>query len=93
MSLRLRLRLAAPLIGLSLLTAGPAYYGTMAWWSEYGTAYRMLSVIICLVVTAQLGVAVSIAVRPVDDVPWTRIGLVCLGFLVTCGLARLRGQF
>ncbi|MEV1288742.1 hypothetical protein [Micromonospora sp. NPDC049679] len=93
MSAALRWKLAGPLIGLSLLLAVPAVFGTVAWWSLYGTGYRVLSVIICLVLAAQLAVAVSIGVRPAKDVPWIRIGLVVLGLLLTCGLARLRREF
>lgn len=93
LSLWMRLRLAVPLIVLSLLIATATMYGTVTWWSEYGIAYRVLSVIICLVVMAQLGVAVSIVVRPARGVPWVKVGLVGVGVLVTCGLARLRGEF
>ncbi|WP_244298480.1 hypothetical protein [Micromonospora cremea] len=52
----------------------------------------MLSVVICLVLTAQLAVAVSIGVRPSTDVSCTRVGLVVLGILLTCGLARIRHE-
>ncbi|MEW2384334.1 hypothetical protein AB0873_19895 [Micromonospora sp. NPDC047707] len=93
MNALLRWKLAGPLIGLSLLLAIPAVYGTVAWWSLQGTGFRVLSVIICLVLAAQLGVAFSIGVRPGKDVPWIRVGLVILGILLTCGLARLRGEF
>ena len=85
--------LALPLILLSLLLAAPAVFGTATWWTLHGTGYRVLSVVICLVVAAQLAVAVSIGVRPTREVPWIRIGLVVFGILLTCGLARLRGQF
>ncbi|RAO47805.1 hypothetical protein GAR06_01800 [Micromonospora saelicesensis] len=88
----LRLKLATPLIGLSLLMAVPAVFGTVTWWSFYGDGYRVLSVVICLVLTAQLAVAVSIGVRPSRDVPWTRVGLVILGMLFACGLARIRHE-
>ncbi|MGW3611093.1 hypothetical protein ACWD6N_14545 [Micromonospora sp. NPDC005163] len=70
----------------------PAVFGTVTWWSFYGVGYRVLSVLICLVLTAQLAVAVSIGVRPGMDVPWTRTGLVILGILLTCGLARIRHE-
>ncbi|WP_444947441.1 hypothetical protein [Micromonospora ureilytica] len=89
----LRWKLATPLIGLSLLMVVPAVFGTVAWWSFYGVGYRVLSVVICLVLTVQLAVAVSIGVRPSRDVPWTRAGLVILGMLVACGLARIRHEF
>ncbi|WP_406070340.1 hypothetical protein [Micromonospora sp. NBC_01638] len=88
----LRWKLATPLIGLSLLMAVPAVFGTVTWWSFYGVGYRVLSVVICLILTAQLAVAVSIGVRPSNDVPWMRVGLVILGILLTCGLARIRHE-
>ncbi|WFE53618.1 hypothetical protein [Micromonospora sp. WMMD1155] len=89
----LRWKLATPLIGLSLLMVVPAVFGTVTWWSFFGVGYRVLSVVICLILTAQLAVAVSIGVRPSRDVPWTRVGLVILGMLVACGLARIRYEF
>ncbi|MFG1674631.1 hypothetical protein [Micromonospora sp. NPDC049282] len=90
MSAWLRWKLAVPLILLSLLMLVPALFGTVMWWPEFGTAYRLLSVAICLVIAAQLGIAVSIGVRPARDVPWLRIGLVLAAILVSCGLAALR---
>ncbi|MET8318497.1 hypothetical protein [Micromonospora sp. NPDC005189] len=86
----LRWKLATPLIGLSLLMVVPAVFGTVTSWSFYGVGCRVLSVVICLVLTAQLAVAVSIGVRPSRDVPWTRVRLVILGILLACGLARIR---
>ncbi|MFF4874940.1 hypothetical protein [Micromonospora sp. NPDC000668] len=88
----LRWKLATPLIGLGLLVAAPAVFGTVTWWSSYGVEYRVLSVVICLALTAQLAVAVSIGVRASRDVPWMRVGLVILGILLTCGLARIRHE-
>ncbi|MEU6020845.1 hypothetical protein [Micromonospora sp. NPDC047134] len=85
-----RWRLAVPLIGLSLLMIIPAVGGTWVFWSEFGTTYRALSVVICLVLLAQLGLAVSIGVRPTRDVPWLRIGLMAVTFLVACGAAAVR---
>ena len=85
-----RWKIAVPLIGLSLLMLAPALFGAWAWWSEFGAAYRVLSVVICLVIVVQLGVAVSIGVRPTRDVPWLRIGLVAGAILLSCGLAVLR---
>ncbi|SCG54818.1 hypothetical protein GA0070619_3171 [Micromonospora zamorensis] len=35
-------------------------------------------------------VALSIGFRPSRDVPWIRVGLVVLGILLTCSLARIR---
>jgi hypothetical protein len=85
-----RWKIAFPLTGLSLLLLVPALFGTWAWWSDYGVAYRALSVVICLVTTAAVGVSVSVGVKPTRDVPWLRIGLVALAILLTCGLAILR---
>lgn len=51
---------------------------------------RRLAFVICLVLVAQLAVAISIGVRPSRDVPRTRIGLVIVGILLACGLARIR---
>jgi hypothetical protein len=82
--------LAVPLIGLSLLMAVPAIYGTWVFWSDFGNTYRSLSVVICLALLAQLGLAVSIGIRPTGDVPWLRIGLIALAFLLACGLAAVR---
>jgi hypothetical protein len=92
MSPWLRWKLAFPLIGLSGLLVAPALFGTWTWWSDYGVAFRVLSIIICLVAIATVSVAVSIGVKPTRDVPWLRIGLVALGILLTCGLALLREQ-
>lgn len=85
-----RWKIAVPLIGLSLLMLVPALIGTFMWWSEFGVTYRVLSISICLVVVAQLAVAVSIGVGSTEGVPWWRIGLVGLAILVSCGLAALR---
>ncbi|MGA4727711.1 hypothetical protein ACPB67_09860 [Micromonospora taraxaci] len=88
----LRWKPATPLIGLSLLTVVPAVLGTVPWWSFYGIDYRVLGVVICLVRTAQLACAGFIGVRPGTDVPWMRIGLVVVGILPTCDLARIRHE-
>ncbi|PMR62117.1 hypothetical protein C1A38_05080 [Verrucosispora sp. ts21] len=85
-----RWKLAVPLIGLSLLMVVPAVGGTWVFWSEFGTTYRALSVVICLALLAQLALAVSIGVRPTRDVPWLRIGLMAVTFLVACGVAAVR---
>ncbi|MEU8314991.1 hypothetical protein [Micromonospora sp. NPDC049033] len=90
MNARMRWRLAVPLIGLSLLMVVPAVYGTWVFWSEFNAMYQALSVVICLALLAQLGLAVSIGVRPTRDVPWLRIGLIALAFLLACGVAAVR---
>ncbi|MEU8374732.1 hypothetical protein AB0C22_16630 [Micromonospora sp. NPDC048894] len=90
MSVWKRWRIAFPLLALSLLMFVPAVFGTWAWWSENGTAYRVLSVFICLVVAGCVGVSLSVGIKRAEDVPWLRIGLVALGVLVTCGLAVVR---
>lgn len=69
MNARMRWRLAVPLIGLSLLMVVPGVYGTWLFWSQFGTMYQTLSVVVCLALLAQLGLAVSIGVRPTRDVP------------------------
>lgn len=90
MNASMRWRLAVPLIGLSLLMVVPAVYGTWVFWSDFGNTYRLLSVVICLALLAQLGLAVSIGVRPTRDVPWPRIGLMAVTFMVACGVAAVR---
>ncbi|MFD6712346.1 hypothetical protein AMK25_22385 [Micromonospora sp. TSRI0369] len=90
MSVWKRWRIAFPLLALSLLMFVPAVFGTWAWWSENGTAYRVLSIIICLVVAGCVGVSLSVGIKRTEDVPWLRIGLVALGVLTVCGLAALR---
>ncbi|MFY1583552.1 hypothetical protein ACN267_03505 [Micromonospora sp. WMMD734] len=90
MNARTRWKLAVPLIGLSLLMTVPAVYGTWVFWSEFGSTYRALSVVICLVLLVQLGLAVSIGVRPAPDVRWLRIGMIALAFLLACGVAAVR---
>ncbi|SCF47678.1 hypothetical protein GA0070216_12338 [Micromonospora matsumotoense] len=65
----------------------PAVYGTWVFWSDFGNTYQALSVVICLVLLAQLGLTVSIGVRPAPDVPWLRLGLIALAFLFACGVA------
>jgi hypothetical protein len=92
MSAWTRWQIAFPLIGLTLLLLVPALFGTRAWWSDYGVAFRALSIAICLVMAAAVGISISIGVRPSRDVPWLRIGLVALGILLACGLAALREQ-
>ncbi|SCG38756.1 hypothetical protein [Micromonospora coxensis] len=90
MNAGMRWKLAVPLIGLSLLMVVPAVYGTWVFWADFGNTYRSLSVVICLALVAQLGLAVSIGVRPTRDVPWLRIGLIALAFLLACGVAAVR---
>lgn len=90
MNAGMRWKLAVPLIGLSLLMVVPAVYGTWVFWSQFGNTYRSLSVVICLALLAQLGLAVSVGVRPTRDVPWLRIGLMAVTFLVACGVAAVR---
>ncbi|MCZ7437727.1 hypothetical protein O7598_15070 [Micromonospora sp. WMMC241] len=92
MSAWFRWKLATPLILLSLLMLVPALFGTVMWWSEFGLAYRLLSIAICLVVVVQLGIAVSIGARPARDVPWLRVGLVLAAILASCGLAARRSS-
>ncbi|MFI2385808.1 hypothetical protein ACH49A_26525 [Micromonospora sediminicola] len=86
----MRWRLAVPLIGLSLLMVVPAIAGTWVFWSEFGNPHRALSVVICALLLAQLGLAASIGVRPTRDVPWLRIGLIALAFVLACGVAAVR---
>ncbi|MEU8185518.1 hypothetical protein AB0B86_32625 [Micromonospora sp. NPDC049047] len=90
MSVWTRWKIALPLTGLSLLVFVPAVFGAWAWWSENGTAYRVVTVLICLVVASCVGVSLSIGLKRTEDVPWLRIGLVALGVLATCGLAVAR---
>ncbi|MFI6163927.1 hypothetical protein ACIA59_28750 [Micromonospora haikouensis] len=90
MNAGMRWRIAVPLIGLSLLMVVPAVFGTWVFWSDFGNTYRALSVVICLALVAQLALAVSIGVRPTRDVPWLRIGLMVVTFLVACGVAAVR---
>ncbi|WP_406084870.1 hypothetical protein OHA01_11505 [Micromonospora zamorensis] len=90
MSTSMRWRLAVPLIGLSLLFVVPTIYATWVLWSDFGNTYRSLSVVICLALLAQLTLAVSIGLRPSRDVPWLRIGLIAVMFLVACGVAAVR---
>ncbi|WBB88198.1 hypothetical protein O7542_13920 [Micromonospora sp. WMMC264] len=87
---RMRWRLAVPLIGLSLLMVIPAIAGTWVFWFEFGNTYRALSVVVCVLLLAQLGLAVSIGVRPTRDVPSLRIGLIALAFVLACGVAAVR---
>jgi uncharacterized membrane protein len=84
-----RWRIAIPLVGLSLVLLVPAVFGAVAWWSLNSTWERALSIVSCLLMTGSLVTAVSIGVRPADDVAWARIGLVLLGILLTCGVAVL----
>lgn len=85
-----RWQLAFPLICLSLMMISAGLVGTITWWFDYGVLYRGLSVVICLILGGSLAVSVSIGVKPARDVPWARIGLVFLGFLVACGVTALR---
>ena len=89
MDARMRWRLAVPLIGLSLLMVVPAIAGTWVFWFEFGSTYRALSVA-ALLLLAQLGLVASIGVRPARDVPWLRIALIALAFVLACGVAAVR---
>ncbi|MGV9764763.1 hypothetical protein [Micromonospora tulbaghiae] len=89
MDARMRWRLAVPLIGLSLLMVVPAIAGTWVWF-EFGNTYRALSVAVCVLLLAQLGLAASIGVRPARDVPWLRIAMIALAFVLACGVAAVR---
>ncbi|MBF5032983.1 hypothetical protein IRY44_24820 [Micromonospora sp. ANENR4] len=86
----MRRRLAVPLIGLSLLMVVPAIAGTWVLWFEFGNTYRALSVAVCVLLLAQLGLAASIGVRPGTGVPWLRIAMIALAFMLACGVAAVR---
>ncbi|MET8364128.1 hypothetical protein ABZU53_11220 [Micromonospora sp. NPDC005194] len=92
MSAWTRWKIAVPLTGLSLLLLVPSVFGALAWWSENGFAYQVLTIVICLVVTACVALSLSIGIKPARDIPWLRIGLVALGILATCGLAVARNS-
>jgi hypothetical protein len=82
-----RWRIAFPLTGLTLLLLVPAIVGAVAWWSLRDPAERVLTVVICLILTAGLAVSLSIGITRTERTPWLRIGLVLSSFLLTCGLA------
>ncbi|MFI8802827.1 hypothetical protein [Micromonospora chalcea] len=90
MDARMRWRLAVPLIGLSLLMVVPAIAGTWVFWFEFGNTSRALSIAVCVLLLAQLGLAASIGVRPTRDVPWLRIAMIALAFVLACGVAAVR---
>ncbi|MFF0876499.1 hypothetical protein [Micromonospora aurantiaca (nom. illeg.)] len=43
-----------------------------------------------LLLLAQLGLAASIGVQSARDVPWLRIALTALAFVLACGVAAVR---
>ncbi|MEU7952550.1 hypothetical protein AB0B62_15410 [Micromonospora chalcea] len=45
-----------------------------------------------MLLLAQLGLTASIGVRPARDVPWLRIALIVLAFVLACGVAAVRGS-
>lgn len=92
MSVWWRWQLAFPLIGLSLLALAAALFGTFAWWPEESWGYRIMALVTSLFLAGSLVVSVSIGVKPTRDVPWLRIGLVALGFVLACGGAALRNS-
>ncbi|MEU0962636.1 hypothetical protein ACIBSS_30835 [Micromonospora aurantiaca] len=49
-----------------------------------------MSVVVCVLLLAQLGLAASIGVRPARDVPWLRIAMIALAFVLACGVAAVR---
>lgn len=83
----MRWRLAVPLIGLSLLIVVPVIVSIWVFWLELGNTYRALSVAVCVLLLAQVGLAASIDVRPTRDVPRLRIGLLALAFVLACRVA------
>lgn len=90
MSAWMRWRIALPLLGLSLLLFIPAVFGAWAWWSEFGTAYRTITVLICLMLATCVGASLSIGIKKREGVPWIHIGVVALGILAACGLTAVR---
>jgi len=84
-----RWRLAFPLIGLSLLMLTVSLIGMINRWPEASWGYRTMIVATSLSLSWSLVVSVSIGMRPTRDVPWLRIGLVLLGFLLAYGVAAL----
>lgn len=87
-----RWKIAIPLLGLSLLMLVPAVFGAWAWWSEFGVAYRVMTILICVVVAGCVALSLSIGIKQTREVPWLRIGLVVAGILATCGLAVARNS-
>ncbi|GAA1822752.1 hypothetical protein HC028_15310 [Planosporangium flavigriseum] len=85
-----RWRIAVPLVALSALSLAAALAGAVAWWSISGAASRAVTVAISLILAANLAVSVSIGIVRIRETPWLRIGIVVLGFLVSCGLCALR---
>ena len=92
MSTRLRWQIALPLIGLSGLIFAAALLGTINLWYIESPAERTLRVAMCLVTTATVVVAVTIGVRPAEDVPWLRIALVFVGIGLACAITAVHYQ-
>jgi uncharacterized membrane protein YgaE (UPF0421/DUF939 family) len=78
-----------PLIGLSALSLAAAIAGLTAWWSLSDTTERTVNVAIALVLTANLALSVSIGITRTAETPWLRIGIIALGFALSCGLSAL----
>jgi hypothetical protein len=70
----LRLRLALPLFGLSALFLTAALAGAVAWWSTSDPLERILTVVICLLLSTGLTFSVAVAIGPrSSQIPWARV--------------------
>ncbi|GIF23491.1 hypothetical protein BJ973_004102 [Actinoplanes tereljensis] len=86
-----RLRLAAPLIGLTGLTFGAALIGAVGLWDDYTGGERAITAFLCLMTGLTLGLSVWIAAdRRVESVPWWRIATIAGLLLLACGVALVR---
>lgn len=92
MDARMRWRLAVPLIGLSPADGRPRHRRNLGVLVGVRETYRALSVAVCVLLLAQWGLAASIGVRPARDVPWLRIAMIALAFVLACGVAAVRGS-
>ncbi|OJF13106.1 hypothetical protein [Couchioplanes caeruleus] len=86
-----RLRLAAPLTGLTGLSFGAALLGAIGLWSQYTNAERAITAFLCLITGLSLGISISIAVdRRITDTPWLRIATIAVFLLLSYGVAVVR---
>jgi hypothetical protein len=79
------------LFGLSALFLTAALAGAVAWWSTSDPLERILTVVICLLLSTGLTFSVAVAIGPrSSQIPWARVGVVVAANLRACGVTILR---
>jgi lipoprotein signal peptidase len=86
-----RWRLAVPLLILSLLCLGATGLGAWLYWSVDDNVERFITVFLALMFTLNAGMSVSIGTgRNVESIPWLRIAIIIVFFVLACGVTIAR---